>query len=399
MNRVESDITEELARLKASGLKRELKNIQGAQGTHVRVKGKKEPQLLMCSNDYLGLANHPEVKSALINGVEEYGVGAGASRLVSGTMAPHSMLEECIKDFFDAEAALLFNSGYNANLGIITVLAGRGTEIFSDRQNHASIVDASILSRAKVIRYSGLDSLERRLKKSDAEKKLILTEGLFSMDGNFADLPELLGLARKYDATIILDDAHAVGALGEYGRGTTELLNVVAPEIIRVGTFGKAFGTFGAFVTGTKELIDLLISKARSFIYTTALPPALACATLKSLELIVGGQALRAGLEENRKFLSDGLSNAGIDTLKSESHILPVIIGSAKKCTEASKRVSDRGLFIQAIRPPTVPEGTSRLRVTVTAAHSKEELGKALTSITETLQQSYARLSDNGEVV
>lgn len=393
MNRIETDITEELARLKDRGLRRVLRSIESAQGPRVRVKdseGENRPkeQLLLCSNDYLGLANHPAIKEALARGIDEYGVGAGASRLVSGTMAPHSLLEECIKDFFSAEAALLFNSGYNANLGVITALAGRGTEIFSDRLNHASIVDGSVLSRAKVHRYSGIESLERQLKKSETERRLIITEGLFSMDGNFAPLAELIGLAKKYDATLILDDAHAVGALGEYGRGTPELQGIDAPEIIRVGTFGKAFGTFGAFVTGSRELIELLISKARPFVYTTALPPALVYATLKALELVIAGTELRARLEENRSHLSEGLKRAGIDTLSSESHIIPVIVGSAEKSTEVSRALDKNGLFIQAIRPPTVPAGTSRLRVTISAAHTKEELDIALDAITSAVNAS-----------
>ncbi|MBE9529125.1 MAG: 8-amino-7-oxononanoate synthase [Proteobacteria bacterium] len=390
MNKIETDITEELARLKDAGLRRVLKSIESAQGPRVRVKdaGSSKEQLLLCSNDYLGLANHPAIKEALSRGVDEYGVGAGASRLVSGTMAPHRCLEECIKDFFSAEAALLFNSGYNANLGVITALAGRGTEIFSDRLNHASIVDGCILSRAKVHRYSGVESLERKLKSSKTERRLIITEGLFSMDGNFAPLPELLGLAKKYGATLILDDAHAVGALGEYGRGTPEMLGIEAPDIIRVGTFGKAFGTFGAFVTGSSEMIELLVSKSRPFIYTTALPPALAYASLKSLELVIAGTELRARLEENRAQMSQGLKTAGIDTLESESHIIPVIVGSAAKSTEVSRTLENSGLFIQAIRPPTVPEGTSRLRVTLSAAHTKEELSIALGAITSAVDSS-----------
>ncbi len=385
MNRIDESINEELVRLKTDGLKRKLKNIKSAQGPHVCLEADNTEQLLFCSNDYLGLANHPAVKEALCHGVKECGVGAGASRLVSGSMAPHSILEECLKDFFSTEAALLFNSGYNANLGIITALAGRGTEIFSDRSNHASIIDGCILSRARVRRYSTLESLERKLKESTNEKRLIITEGLFSMDGNFAALNELIELARKYGAKLILDDAHAIGAVGEYGRGTTEKLGLNAPDIIRVGTFGKAFGTFGAFVTGPKKLIELLISKARPFIYTTALPPALAFATLKALELVISGKDLRERLETNRAHMSEGLKRADINTLHSESHIIPIIIGSAEKSSAVSVALEEQGLFIQAIRPPTVPKGSARLRTTVTAAHTKADIEDALKIIKKTL--------------
>ncbi|MFQ5442009.1 MAG: 8-amino-7-oxononanoate synthase [Thermodesulfobacteriota bacterium] len=378
-------IEEELKKITAAGLKRSPRILEGPVGTRVRIDG--EEKILLCSNDYLGLANNPEVKKAFIEGVERYGAGAGASRLVSGTLTPHKKLEERIRDFKGTESALIFNSGYNANVGLITTLADRSTEIFSDRLNHASIVDACVLSRAKVKRYAhgDVDSLEGLLKKSTVKKKIIITEGVFSMDGDVAPLGEITGLLERYGAQLILDDAHGVGVLGEKGRGTLEHFSIKDhPLIIQMGTFGKAFGAFGAFVAGSRELIELLISKARTFIYTTALPPAICEATIKAIGIVDKNPALVKGLNEKARYMREGLKEAGIDILQSTTQIIPLLVGEADRAMEISKILFEKGLFVQGIRPPTVPENTSRLRLTATAAHTKDDLDFALSTVKDT---------------
>lgn len=377
-------ILEELSKIEAAGLKRTLKTIEGPQGPRVVVNGRRA--LLLCSNDYLGLANHPRIKDAAKRAIEEYGVGAGASRLVSGNMALHEALEERISRFKGTEAALLFNSGYTANLGLITALADRQTDIFSDRFNHASIVDACTLSLAKVKRYRSrdVDSLVGLLKKSIAKRKLIVTDGVFSMDGTIAPVKEIAGLLDKYNATLIIDDAHGTGVLGKNGKGTIEELGVSHPSIVQMGTLGKALGSFGAFVAGTKELIDLLISKSRPFIFTTALPPAISAASIEAINIVEEEPERRARLKSNYEYLRAGLNAAGFETPGS-TQIIPVIVGEADKAVRASARLLEAGVFIQAIRPPTVPEGSSRLRITAMATHTKDDLDLALGAIKDAL--------------
>ena len=376
-------ITEEIERLSDLGLKRTLLRVDGPQGPRVIIEG--QERILLCSNDYLGLASHPALKEAAVKAVEAYGVGSGASRLVSGSMAPHMELEERIRAFKGTEDALLFNSGYNANIGILTALADRSTDVFSDRFNHASIVDACILSRARVRRYAHADagSLERMLKSSTAAKKLVVTEGIFSMDGDIAPLEEIIWLVEKYDATLILDDAHATGVLGKGGRGTLEHLGLEEnPFIIQVGTLGKALGTFGAFVAGGEDVIELLRSKARTFVYTTSLPPAVCAASITAFDMVEQNPFLRKRLWENVRYFKEGLGRLALATVSS-TQIIPVVVGSAEETMEISLRLLEKGVFIQGIRPPTVPDNTSRLRVTVTAAHTKEDLDTALSAIKE----------------
>ncbi|MBI5492842.1 MAG: 8-amino-7-oxononanoate synthase [Deltaproteobacteria bacterium] len=376
-------ILEELSKLKAAGLKRSLKLVEGPQGPRVSVDGREV--ILLCSNDYLGLANDPLVKEAAKEAIDRWGLGAGASRLVSGNMEPHMMLEERIRRFKGAESVLLFNSGYNANLGVICALAGRDAEIFSDKLNHASIVDACVLSRARFKRYPNRDlgSLETLLRMSKARKKLIVTDGVFSMDGTIAPLKEITGLLDRYDATLFVDDAHATGVLGPTGRGTLEYFNVTHPSIIQMGTLGKALGAFGAFIAGPVELTELLISRARPFIYTTALPPAVCMAAIKAIDIIDQRPTLRERLWKNVSILKKGLEGAGLDTMGSETQIIPVLTGTAERATAISAKLLSMGVFIHGIRPPTVPEGKSRLRITVTAAHTEEDLILALSAIKE----------------
>lgn len=378
-----SFITEELEKIDSLNLRRALKPIEGPQGPHIVINGK--PVILMCSNDYLGLANHPLVKEAMIRAIERYGAGSGASRLVSGTMEPHIMLEERIRKFKGTPAALVFNSGYHANIGCVSALADRNTDIFSDKLNHASIVDACVLSRAKVKRYPNrdADSLERLLRKSTAKKKLIVTDGVFSMDGTIAPLKEITELLDRYGAFLFVDDAHATGVLGKNGGGTLEHFGIKHPSIIQMGTLGKAVGVFGAFIAGSAELIELLISKARSFIFTTALPPSVCSAAITAFDIIEKEPSIRERLWENIHYLKNGLN--GFDTFGSTTQIIPVAVGNEAKTMEISKRLLENGVFIQGIRPPTVPPGTSRLRITVMASHTRADLDKAAASIKEAL--------------
>lgn len=378
-------IDEELLRLDSLGLLRKLKTVHGPQGPRGVVNGREA--LIMCSNDYLGLAGHPLVKEAAIEAVRKWGAGAGASRLVSGTMEPHVMLEGRITAFKKAEAALLFNSGYNANLGVISALMDRSSEVFSDKLNHASIVDACVLSRAKARRYPSRDvnALERLLKASKAKRKLIATDSVFSMDGTIAPLNDITGLLDKYGAMLLVDDAHSTGVLGPGGRGSLEHFSISHPAVIVMGTLGKALGSFGAFVTGGRALISLLVSKARPFIYTTALPPSVCGAAMKAFDIVENEPGLRQRLWENTARLKEGLLGLGLDTLGSETPILPVKLGAAKKAMDISDRLLERGVFIQAIRPPTVPEGTSRLRMTLSASHTAEDVDSVLSALRDAL--------------
>ncbi|HEY4706613.1 MAG TPA: 8-amino-7-oxononanoate synthase [Thermodesulfobacteriota bacterium] len=375
-------IREELARLDTLGLKRSFKVIEGPQGPVVKLDGREV--ILMCSNDYLGFANNPLVKKAAIVATEKWGTGAGASRLVSGTMEAHVMLEERIRRFKGAEAVLLFNSGYNANLALLSTLADRTTEVFSDRLNHASIVDACVLCRAKVKRYSNRDcnALEGLLKASKAKRRIIITDSVFSMDGTLAPLAEISGLAQRYGAALIVDDAHATGVLGN-GRGSLEHFGVKDPDIIQMGTLGKALGSFGAFVAARREVIELLVSKARPFIYTTALPPTVCAAAAKAVDLIEEDPSIIKRLWENTGRLKERLTQAGLDTMESATPIVPVLAGDAKRVMEISERLLERGVFIQGIRPPTVPYGTARLRATLSSAHSIDEVDRAAAAIIE----------------
>lgn len=381
-------IEQELSRLKASGLYRNLYLVEGPQGSRVRIEGREI--ILLCSNNYLGLADHPEIKRAAIEAIGRYGVGAGASRLVSGNMELHMELEERLARFKGTEASLVFNSGYHANIGIISSLVGRGDIIFADKLNHASIVDACILSRAEVRRYPhcDLDVLERFLKTASrtthhASRRLIVTDGIFSMDGDITPLREISELADRYGCMLMVDDAHATGVLGVNGKGSLEHFGIEKPNIIQMGTLGKALGGFGAFVAGSKTLIDYLINTARPFIYTTALPPVVCAASIRALEIIEREPLLRKGLWDRVEYFRKGLKDAGLNTMMSETQIIPVFIGDADRTMEVSRRLLERGVFIQGIRPPTVPEGMSRLRVTLMANHSWDDLRYAIDCIKE----------------
>ena len=385
----------ELDKLKKRGLYRNLKVIDQSQGPRVIIEGKEV--ILLCSNNYLGLASHPHLKEASKKAVDQYGVGAGASRLVSGTMRLHKELEDRIAAFNEAEAAILFNSGYHANLSVITALVGRGDYVFSDKLNHASIVDGCILSRANFKRYphKDLNILEDLLKTSlpairstssskrnHLSRTLVITDGVFSMDGDIAPLKETLELATKYGALLMVDDAHGFGVLGEGGRGTLEHLNI-NDDVIHMGTLGKAAGSFGAFVTGKKELIEVILNKARPFIYTTALPPSVCASAIAALDIFENEPERRKALRERVSMFRDGLRQAGFNILESETHIIPILVGDSKRTMKLSEDLLKEGVFIQGIRPPTVPQGTSRLRVTLMSTHTFEDLEYALSLLAE----------------
>lgn len=396
--------TEELDKIKHAGLYRNFTVIDRNQGPRVIVEGKEV--ILLCSNNYLGLAFHPHLIEASKKAAETYGVGAGASRLVSGTMRLHKDLEDRITAFKETESTILFNSGYHANLSVITSLAGRGDYIFSDKTNHASIVDGCVLSRAAFKRYphKDLNVLEDLLKTAanrrcltngtqqrPASRILIVTDGVFSMDGDIAPLQETLELANRYEALLMVDDAHGFGVMGERGRGVLEHLKIKDENIIQMATLGKAMGTFGAFVTGRREVMDIILNKARPFIYTTALPPSVCASSMAAFDIIENEPERREALWERVSFFKDGLRKAGFNTLESNSHIIPIVVGESRRTTELSEDLLKEGVFIQGIRPPTVPKGSSRLRVTPMSTHTFEDLEYVLSVLINKGQKERTR--------
>jgi glycine C-acetyltransferase len=379
-------IKQELGDIREKGLYRVLRTVETSQGPRVTIDGRE--MILLCSNDYLGLANHPKVKEAARDTIEKYGFGTGASRLISGSMAPHRKFEDRFAKFKGTEAALLFNSGYAANSGVIPALTGFGDTIFSDRLNHASIVDGCRLSRADFRRYRHLDmkALERYLvylSENDEERgrKLIVTDGIFSMDGDIAPLDKILSLAKEHDCMLMVDDAHGTGVLGASGRGTAEHFGIAPEDIdIYMGTLGKALGSYGAYVAGSRELIDYLVNKARSFIYSTALPPAMAAAAIAAIEIMEDEPERRERLLGNAALMRDGLKDMGFEIMDSHTQIIPILTADSDIACDMMERLMDEGVYALAIRPPSVPEGTARLRVTVTSEHLQEDLDKALSA-------------------
>lgn len=386
---------QELQELEKQGLLRRLRQVQSAQGPRIVLNGKEAINL--CSNNYLGLANHPVLKEAAKKAIEECGVGASASRLISGTTKLHLLLEKKIAEFKRAESALVFNSGYTANIGIISAFAGRGDVIFSDRFNHASIVDGCLLSGAEFKRYPHRNAsvlqemLVSQISKSRArQKRLIVTDTVFSMDGDIAPLPELVKLAEKYDCTLMVDEAHAAGVFGENGGGVVEHLGLEdvfrRSNFIQMGTLSKALGCFGAYVAGSKGLIDYLVNKSRAFIYTTALPASIIAPAIKALDIVQSQPQLRIKLWDNVKFFKDALEKSGVDTLQSQTQIMPILIADNEKAVTYSNQLLEKGVYIHAVRPPTVPNGQARLRITITASHTKEDLAEASDKLKEVLR-------------
>lgn len=369
----------ELQRIKDAGLYRRLRRVEGDQDATLTIDGREV--INFSSNNYLGIANHPALAAAAKAAIDRYGCGAGASRLISGNMALHEELEAKLADFKGTEAALVFNSGFQVNTGILSTLVGEGDVIFSDELNHASIIDGCRLSRAKteVYRHCDLGQLEQQLKRAPSGgRKLIVTETIFSMDGDEAPLAGVVELAEKFAAMVMVDEAHATGVFGANGAGVVAKLGLGERVPIQMGTLGKALGGFGAYVAGSSALRDLLINRCRSFIFTTALPPAVMAMALAAIDLVRDEPQRRAVLLENCQRLKQGLSRLGFELGASESPILPLIIGEAEKCMKFSDELLANGVFAQGIRPPTVPPGTSRLRITLMATHSAAQIERAL---------------------
>lgn len=341
--------------------------------------------LNFCSNDYLGLANHPDLLAAATSAMADGGFGAGAARLIAGNLQAHRELEADLAAWKHTEAALLFNSGYHANLGILSALASTGDAIYSDALNHASIIDGARLSRAHVHVYPHLDLsfLERSLRAGATyRRRIIVSESLFSMDGDKAPIAEMVDLARRYDAFLVIDEAHAAGVLGEDGAGLARGLGVD----VQMGTLGKALGAFGAYAAGSRDITDLLINRARSFIFTTAMPVPVAAAARAALALVTGthGSRLRERLGDACDRLHAGLRRLRLlPEDRSPSHIVPLILGDARRTMDVCDRLLERNIFIQGIRPPTVPEGSSRLRITITAAHEATHIDALLAAFAD----------------
>ena len=373
-----------LDQLKELGLHRQLRTVEESSPGKVTVDGREA--LLLCSNNYLGLADHPALKKAAQRAIERFGTSSGASRLVSGTMSLHGYLEERIASFKGTEAALVFNSGYAANTGIIEALAGRGDIIFSDKLNHASIVDGARLSQATFIRYphNDMEALKHALERHHTQGlKLIVTDGVFSMDGDIARLADLVSLKKEFGALLMVDDAHGVGVLGVSGRGCAEIFDVQDEIDIQMGTLGKGLGSFGAYAAASRDIIDWLVNKARSFIFSTSLPPAVLAASLAAFDLVesIEGAELRHKLADNTHFFRESLQASGFDTMGSTTQIVPVLVGDASLTMTFSKLLLEQGLFVQGIRPPTVPAGKCRLRCTLMSTHTREMLERAVETI------------------
>lgn len=376
----------ELQARKAQSLYRQRRILQSPQSPQVMVDGK--ACLAFCSNDYLGLANHPEVIAALKAGADRYGVGGGASHLVNGHSQAHHALEEELADFTGRPRALLFSTGYMANIGAITALLDKRDGVFQDRVNHASLLDAGLLSGARFQRFlhNDADNLNTRLQRTEARRKLVVCDGVFSMDGDLADLPAICHTAAQQQAWVMVDDAHGFGCLGEQGRGTVDYFGLGSDQVqVLVGTLGKAFGTSGAFVAGSEELIETLIQHARTYIYTTSMSPAMASATHASLRLLRQDEWRREQLNHLIQRFRQGCEQLGLPLMASPTPIQPILVGAADRAMAISAALEAKGIFIGAIRPPTVPQGAARLRVTLSATHTDEQLDRLLDALDDVM--------------
>ncbi|WP_054903054.1 MULTISPECIES: 8-amino-7-oxononanoate synthase [unclassified Pseudomonas] len=381
------DLAARLAERRAADLYRQRPLLESPQGPEVVVDG--QPLLAFCSNDYLGLANHPEVVAAWQAGAERWGVGGGASHLVIGHSTPHHQVEEALAELTGRPRALLFSTGYMANLGAITALVGQGDTVLQDRLNHASLLDGGLLSGARFSRYLHNDaaSLASRLEKASGNT-LVVTDGVFSMDGDLADLPALAKVARARGAWLMVDDAHGLGTLGAQGGGIVEHFGLGIDDVpVLIGTLGKACGTAGAFVAGSEALIEALVQFARPYIYTTSQPPALACATLKSLELLRRETWRREHLAALIRQFRQGAEQIGLHLMDSPTPIQPIVIGDSAQALRLSRMLRERGMLVTAIRPPTVPAGSARLRVTLSAAHSEAQVQLLLNALADCYPQ------------
>ena len=379
-------VSDELSKIKKSGLYRELKVVGNAQDTRIDIEGK--TYLSFCSNNYLGLANHPSVVNAVKKAVDEYGWGACASRLVSGNMTLHEALEKQISRFKRKDAAIVFPTGYMANLGVISSLVSGGDLVVSDKLNHASIIDGCRLSGAvfRVYAHCNMEKLENILKKSSKYNRiLIVTDSVFSMDGDLAPLPDIVRIATKYNAMVMVDEAHGTGVFGQNGRGVVEHFNLHNEVDVVMGTLSKAIGSLGGYVCGDNDLISYLRNKARPFMYTTALPPAVCAASIAGINLIQEDPSLREALWNNVRCIKERLGSLGVDMMSSQSQIIPLLIGDTQKAVDISKLLYERGILIPSIRPPTVPANSSRLRMTVMSSHIQDDLESLFKALREVL--------------
>ncbi len=390
-----SDIHERLEEIRGRGLYRRLRCVSGPQGPRVLLDG--TPVLLLCSNNYLGLADHPRVREAAAEAAMRYGAGSGASRLISGNMTIHRRLEEALADFKGAEACLLFGSGYLANSGIVSALTREGDVVFSDALNHASIIDGCRLSRAETFVYDhcDVDHLEWGLREAEGRGALIVTDGVFSMDGDVAPLRDIVELAQRYDARVMVDEAHGTGCVGPGGRGLVAEQGLEHEVDVIVGTLGKALGSYGAYVLCGETMAKFLINTARTLIFSTALAPPSVAAAIAALDLLREQPRRVEKLQRNSRVLREALTEAGVAVDHGENTpIVPLIVGDADAAVAASDRALERGIFAPAIRPPTVPEGTSRLRLAVMASHTKTELREAAGVLAASIPASAGRPAD-----
>ena len=380
------DLVAELADSQNPSMRRRRRVLESAQGAHVRVDGR--DYLSFCSNDYLGLAADARIAAAAIESISQYGMGAAASHLVSGHHRVHDQLETALAKFTGLPRTLLFSSGYMANLAVVTILAGRSSEIFADRLNHASLNDAMLLSRARCRRYVHCDmgALESLLSRSPARDKVVISDGVFSMDGDIAPLPDMVRLCETYDAWLVVDDAHGFGVLGPGGGGVLTHFALNSPRIAYVGTLGKAAGVSGAFVGGSEQLIESLIQRARTYIYTTASPPSSAQALVTSLEIMRTEQWRRERLASLSERISSRLKLRHWHLLPSQTAIQALIIGQNGATLAASEALASLGILVPAIRPPTVPPGSARLRISICAAHTDADVDR----LVECLQRTEA---------
>jgi glycine C-acetyltransferase len=369
---------DELEELKEEGLYNTIRTLEGPQGAWVEMEGKEV--LNFSSNNYLGLANHPETVQAAKKALVNYGIGPGAVRTIAGTMELHEELEKKLAEFKKVEAALTFQSGYNSNLAVIPAIVGKGDVIYSDELNHASIIDACRLSGAeiKVYKHADMNSLEEILKEDREGKGLIVTDGVFSMDGDVAKLPEIVELAKKYNAITMVDDAHGEGVLGTHGRGIVDHFNLHNEVDIEIGTFSKAIGTVGGCAAGSAKMVEYLKQKARPFLFSSAVTPPDVAATIKSIEILKEDDSLVKKLWDNGDYFKENMKDNGFDVGNSQTPITPVMLGEAKVASEFSKRLFEESVFAQSIGFPTVPKGKARIRVMISATHSRDDLDFAL---------------------